>query len=123
MNWITADILIEIHDEVLKGPGGGEPGILHPHAIETAAQRPLAEFGGVEAFPDLWLKIAALVHSIITSHPFLDGNKRTAFAAADFCLALNGHIIAAGDDEQTRFFLEIAEGKHDVDAIAEWLRT
>ena len=89
MNWITLEELDRIHAQVLRETGGAA-GVLKPDAHEAVLQRPFSSFGGVELFPDLFSKVAALVHAIIAFHPFADGNKRTALVAGDVVCASTG---------------------------------
>lgn len=67
--------------------------------IESAAGRPFHVAFGVELWPTLPEKAAALFHSLSCNHCFFNGNKRTAVIALDLFLALNGHILAMTADE------------------------
>jgi len=73
-------------------------------------------------FLDLVSKVAALIHSLIAFHPFLDGNKRTALVAADVCLRLNGYRLVPSEQIEP-FFWSVARGENDVNQIAQWLST
>jgi death-on-curing protein len=72
----------EIHEWVIARGGGGLEGIRDAALLHAAVARPFATFGEVELYPTDFDKAAALFHSLIKSHPFLDGTKRTASAAA-----------------------------------------
>src|SRR5262249_44398095 len=72
----------EIHERVIARGGGGLEGIRDAALLHAAVARPFVTFGEVELYPTDFDKAAALFHSLIKSHPFLDGTKRTAFAAA-----------------------------------------
>ena len=61
------------------------------------------------------------IHTISSYHPFVDGNKRTALVAADVCLSLNGHRLAASDDLES-FFWSIARGERSVEDIELWVK-
>lgn len=121
MRWLTLTEILYIHQQVLEATGG-EPGILSLSALDAAVHRPLACFGEVEVFPTIIDKVAALIHGIITSHPFVDGNKRVALVAADVCLRLNGIRIRPAPEVEA-FFWAVARGEHDVESIAHWLQT
>ena len=82
----------------------------------------MATFGGVDLYPDLWTKAAALMHGLAQNHPFVDGNKRVALTATGIFLELNGYRLTAGNNEAAAFTLDIAAGKLDVNEIAAWLR-
>jgi len=98
METVTRDAILALHDEVISRTGGSH-GFLNEHLLDAALQRPLTAFGGVELFPTLYLKAAALAHSIATTHPFVDGNKRTAYLAAADWLDEEGMRIAADGAE------------------------
>ena len=121
MNWISPVELAIIHERVIAETGGIQ-GIINTGGIESALARPFSSFGGVELFPELISKVAALIHSIVSFHPFVDGNKRTALVAADVCLRLNGFRLAPSNEVEP-FFWAIARGEIDIDKIAEWLKT
>jgi death-on-curing protein len=71
----------EIHERVITR-GGGLEGIRDATLLHAAVARPFATFGAVELYPTDFDKAAALLHSLIKSHPFMDGTTRIAFAAA-----------------------------------------
>jgi death-on-curing protein len=79
-------------------------------------------FGGEDLYVDLAAKAAALMHSLVLNHPFIDGNKRVGAAAAEFFLEYNGHSIEATDDELEAMTLSVAEGKFEAEALAIWIR-
>ena len=120
MNWITLDDLLLIHARVIEATGGVR-GVVNAGGLESALLRPFTTFDGVELFPDLMTKVAALIHSIIAFHPFADGNKRVALVAGDICLRLNGLRLTPSDDVEP-FFWSIARGEQAVESIAVWLR-
>ena len=119
MNWINLKELILIHELVINETGGAH-GIINPIALESVLLRPFSSFEGKELFPDIWSKIAAFVHSLIVFHPFTDGNKRTAFVAAEVILKLNGFHIKPTVRHET-FFWAIARGEKSIEEIQNWL--
>jgi death-on-curing protein len=120
MNWITLAELALIHERVIEETGGVH-GITNPGGLESSLERPFTKFGGIELFPDLISKIAALIHSLIAFHPFVDGSKRTALVAADVCLRLNGYRLIPSADVES-FFWSVARGEKEIDEITEWLK-
>lgn len=119
MNWISLAELALIHEQVI-GKTGGMQGIINPGGLESALDRPFTAFGGVDLFPDIVSKTAALIHSVVMFHPFIDGNKRTALVAADVCLRLNGFRLVPSDDVEP-FFWSVARGEQEIEAIVNWL--
>ncbi len=87
----------------------------------SAAGRPQATYEGNDLYPDLFTKAAALVHSLVQNHPFVDGNKRTGIAAAALFLQANGLRLIAAIPEVAAFTLSVSMGKQDVPDIAAWL--
>ncbi len=68
-------------------------------------------FGGQDLYPTIADKAAALGHSLIQNHPFVDGNKRVGHAAMEVFLVLNGYEISASVDEQEEIILSVASGQ------------
>jgi death-on-curing protein len=101
---------------------GGSAGVRDQGLLESAVYRPQASFGSEDLYPDLFSKAAALGHSIIKNHPFVDGNKRTGFEAMRLLLRLNGYDIQASLNAKFSFVLAIAEGKLKEQAITDWLK-
>ncbi|WP_030923637.1 type II toxin-antitoxin system death-on-curing family toxin [Streptosporangium amethystogenes] len=93
--------------------------------LEAALLRPRTSVFGQDAYPDLFTKAAALFHSIISSHPFVDGNKRAAWLTMYVFCAKNGAMIEPADeDEAYDFVIAVASGKlAEVDEIADVLRS
>lgn len=90
--------------------------------LDSAAARPRSSAFGEDAYPTLDLKVAALLHSIARNHALVDGNKRLAWLAAVTFADLNGHAVGLTDDEAFALVLAVAEGKLEVEEIAESLR-
>jgi len=76
--------------------------------IESAAGRPFHSAFGQDAYPTLVEKAAALFHSLISNHPFHDGNKRTAVLAFEMFLVANGHSRALGNTPMYHLAEQIA---------------
>ena len=92
--------------------------------LESALARPRASVFGQDAYPDLHLKAAALLHSLARNHALTDGNKRLAWTACRTLLAINGQWIGAPEDERFDFVIAVAAGAlPDLDKAAEQLRT
>ena len=118
--YLDAGDLIEIA-RIVVGP---EVRIRDAGLLASAATRPATEAFGVEAYPDLWHKAAALLHSVCMNHALIDGNKRLAWTAARVFLAINAVPLKDVDvDEAEKFVMAVADGSlRDVDAIAAGLR-
>lgn len=92
--------------------------------LESALARPRASVFGQDAYPDLHLKAAALLHSLARNHALVDGNKRCAWTACRTFLAINAQWISATEDERFDFVIGVATGAMTgLDEIAERLRS
>lgn len=90
--------------------------------LESALARPRASVFGEDAYPDVQLKAAALLHSLARNHALVDGNKRLAWTACRTFLAINDRWISAPEDDRFDFVIRVATGAVDLDKIAEQLR-
>ena len=101
----------EIHEHIIVRGGGGLESIRDATLLHAAVARPLAIFGAIELYPTDFDKAAALFHSLIKSHPFMDGTKRTAFTAAVYFLHERGYILQRPfpKDDIIRFCVGLAE--------------
>lgn len=121
--WIHHDVILAIHEEQLA-EHGGSAGTRDKGLLESALARPehLHAYGlpngGEPAATDL---AAMYAHGIARNHPFIDGNKRTAFVAAELFLELNGYQLNATDAECVLIMLSLASGEIDETAFAAWL--
>jgi len=110
-----------IHDKMIK-VGGGREGIIDFTLLHSAVERPKATFAGKDIYPTLWLKAASLIHSIIKNHPFVDGNKRTAFFSALRFLNINGYDLKATKEQIISFTLSIDTKNLILEQIAIWFK-
>ena len=79
MKRLTTAQVLRLHATLIDR-FGGQHGVRDVGPLESALERPFAEFGGTEAFPTLPEKAAALMHGLAKNHPFIDGNKRVALS-------------------------------------------
>lgn len=101
----------------------GRRGVRDVGLLESALMRPASSAFGQDAYPDLWSKAAALMHSVIRNHPLLDANKRTSVALALAFLDRNGADVDHADPEALiELAVGIANDKLDVPEIAGRLR-
>jgi death-on-curing protein len=122
MNYLTVEQVLFLHARLIEETGGSH-GVRDVALLESAVARPQATFDGVDLYPDLFYKAAALMDSLIRNHPFIDGNKRTGIAAAALFLRQNGRYLTATNSELEAFTLYVTESRPDVSEIAAWLKT
>mgnify|MGYP001813934992 CR=1 FL=1 len=91
--------------------------------LGSAVARPQTTAFGEDAYPDIWTKAAALLHSIVKNHALVDGNKRLGWLATAVFLEINGvEISRARNDDVYELVIDVAAGQPSVDTIAERLR-
>lgn len=96
---------------------GGNGGIRDPGALESALFRPQTGY-----YDTLARQAAALMQSLAMNHPFIDGNKRVAFALTAVFLRMNGYRLVADADEAERFVVDrLIAGHAALDEIVQWL--
>jgi len=110
----------EIHSVLIKRFGGTD-GTRDASALVSALLRPFQTFENVDLYPDLPSRAAALIESVITNHPFIDGNKRTAYILMRLFLIYNKADINASQQEKFEFVMSIAKGERRYDEIVQWL--
>jgi len=117
--WIDSSVIPAVHDEQIA-EHGGSAGLRDPALLESALARPLnlAAYGN----PDHAELAACYGVAIAKNHPFLDGNKRTAFVAVELSLMLNGWQLHATDTDAVLMMLSVAAGKTNEATFAEWIR-
>jgi death-on-curing protein len=109
--------------EVARYAVDGDVAVRDYGLLESAQARPRASVFGRDAYPDLHLKAAALLHSLARNHALVDGNKRLAWTACLTFLAINGQWISAPEDERFDFVIRVATGADaDLGEIAQQLR-
>ena len=121
MKYLYPNQIRYLHQNIVE-VSGGSPGLRDKGLLESAVYRPQATFGGKDLYPDIFSKVAALGHSIIKNHPFLDGNKRTGFEAMRLMLRMNGRDVKASETVKFQFVLAIATGGLSEEKIAAWLK-
>ncbi|WP_406873851.1 type II toxin-antitoxin system death-on-curing family toxin [Aminobacter sp. P9b] len=108
-----------LHAEQLKLHGGAQ-GVRSEDMLESALARPLQKQAYGE--PNLCDLAAAYLFGIAKNHPFVDGNKRTAFAAADLFLYFKGLSVEAAQEDIIQFVLMVAAGEIDETGAAAFFR-
>lgn len=117
--WIDPSVILAVHDEQIA-EHGGTAGLRDRGLLESALARSinLTAYGK----PDHADLAACYGVGIAKNHPFVDGNKRTAFIAVELFLTLNGWKLSASDADAVLAMLAVAAGKIDETGFAEWIR-
>ena len=119
--YLSVAQVVSLHDLQIAR-FGGSTGVRDRRALEAAVMRPRATFGGEDLYPDVAAKAAALFHSLVQNHPFVDGNKRVGAHAMLLFLLGNDHEPEMPPRELTNATLAVAKGELGVEALAIWIR-
>jgi death on curing protein len=107
--YLTVPELLHVAERAL----GGKPEVRDVGLLEAAAARTSATAFGKDAYPDLDVKAAALLHSLARNHALLDGNKRLALAAVIAFYGINGRRLALTNDEAYDLVMAVSHGRLD----------
>jgi len=121
MRYLDADEVLLIHERILD-KFGGAGGLRNWGLLDSAVNRLRATFDGKDLYPNIFTKAAALGHSLVLNHPFVDGNKRTAWEAMHTFIEENRYSLQAEHDEIIELMLRIEDKSLGVEHIASWLK-
>jgi death on curing protein len=116
---LSRELILAIHDEQLFEHGGA-PGIRDEGLLESALSRPLNRSSC--GAPDIAKLAAVYAIGIVLNHPFVDGNKRTGFAALFTFLGLNGATFEPPEVDATMATLRLAANELKDDEFIDWVR-
>lgn len=119
--YISAAQVIALHRALIER-FGGSAGLRDKGALESAVGRPAMTFGGEDLYPDIAAKAAAMMHSLVLNHPFIDGNKRVGVAAAELFVLVNGWDLRASDVDLEELTLSVARGDMEIEPLTIWFR-
>lgn len=120
--WLTKAMLEFMHADQIRAHGG-QHGLRDPGLLESALARPRNAWAYQADEIDLPALAAEYAFGLVKNHPFLDGNKRIGFVAANVFLLLNGFEIEADEPEAVDAVTRTADGRLDKDGLAAWIRT
>lgn len=121
LKYLSVSQVVEIHRDIMKNFGGAH-GVRSTGLLESAVFRMRASFGGVDLYKNIFEQAAALFESLCRNHPFLDGNKRTAFVAAVTFLEINRYRTEFDLNKTEEFVLSVAMGKQKFKSIAAFFK-
>jgi death-on-curing protein len=116
--WVLDRIVESVHSKLLSEHGGPE-GVRDGGLLSSALARPKQKFA-YDSNASIFSLAAAYSFGLANNHPFVDGNKRTAFATGVVFLELNGYIFNANEVEAAITFEKIATGEIDEDELTSW---
>lgn len=120
IEYLGVDDLVTLAVALLGDP----PPVRDLGLLGAAAARPRASAFGDDAYPDLWTKAAALLHSVVKNHPLVDGNKRLGWLASAVFLDINGiDPTVASNDDVYGLVMHVAAHPIEIDELGRRLRT
>jgi death on curing protein len=116
--WLSVNIILDIHSEQLALFGGPD-GVRDLGLLESALARPINKLAYGES--NLAALAAAYAFGLAKNHPFVDGNKRAAFASIIVFLGLNGVDLIVPSEQATAVIMALAAGEIGEDDLARWI--
>ena len=110
--FIEKEMVLAIHTRQLA-KFGGTPGLRDAGLLDSALAQPQATFSSELLHPTIAEQAAAYLYHLAMNHPFVDGNKRTAFAVMDTFLRVNGYSLTLTDEQAYDLVLQVVERKLD----------
>lgn len=117
---ISKNLAVQLN-KIISEASGGSYGLRDENLLLSALNRPFQTFDGKDLYPSIIDKSAALFESIIINHPFIDGNKRMAYAFMVALLNDDGFEINATEDQKYKFVIEASQGNLNFESIKKWL--
>jgi len=118
--WISKEVVLALHARQVA-EHGGDAGLREESMLESALARPMQRHF-YDRGSDLCQLAASYAMGLAKNHPFVDGNKRTAFVVYRLFLLRNGLTLTAGKADRYLTMLHLAAGEMDEDTFADWLR-
>jgi len=120
MKPLTVEEVIAINTGIVNATGGSV-GLRDAGALAMCVAKPFQSFGGKETYADVFTKAAAVLESIARNHPFIDGNKRTAFLTAVRIIERNGYRTHFDNKEVEETMVKIVVEKYSIEIISAWI--
>ena len=120
MKKLTRHHILLLHSQLLAATGGLD-GIRDEGLLDSALESPYSGFADREFYPSVQAKAARLAFGLVSSHPFVDGNKRIGIMAMLVLLSINGIELDTTNDELVGLGLGLAQGTIDTDGVLDWI--
>ena len=117
---ISTEDVLKIH-KLLIDQFGGSHGVRDKSSLNSAINRPFATFDKQELYPEPVDKAAAILESIVTNHPFIDGNKRTGYVLARLLLLKSGLDIKTTQEDKYELVIAVSKGEWKFEQIRNWM--
>jgi len=118
--FLSIKLVLALHQDQIN-TFGGSSGIRDIGLLDSALKMPQQTFGGELLHSTIYEQAAAYLFHISRNHPFIDGNKRTAYAAMQTFLELNGYVLNLSDEEEIDLVLQVAQGNMSKEELSAFL--
>ena len=122
MRYPSEEYILREQQRIIEDSSGMH-GVRDMNMLLSAIGQPQQSFGGVDLYPDIISKSAALGYFLIRNHPFVDGNKRIGHAMMEWTLRANRYELQKDVDEQEAVILKIAAGEMTLEEVTSWLHS
>lgn len=119
--YLSVEEVVEIN-KIVTTLSGGSHGLRDSGLLQSITLKPQTSHSGKELYPDIYLKAAVLFEAIVNYHVFIDGNKRTGFAALAVFLHQNGYDLTVKNAEIVTLCLQTANKELDLAEVATWVK-
>ncbi len=120
MTKLSNEQILTLHSMIIKQSGGSD-GVRDNGLLDMALHAPFQTFENTELYPSIQSKAARLCFSIISNHPFIDGNKRIGILAMLVFLDVNQVMIQCSNQEIIELGLGVASGNFNTEFIIDWI--
>ena len=118
--FLSTLVVLALHQDMVAAFGGAI-GVRDEGLLDSALAQPKATFGGEFLHSTIYEQAAACLYHLSRNHPFINGNKRTACAAMETFLELNGYELTLSDEEEYQLVIQVAQGNMTKDEISIFL--
>ena len=120
-NFIDLEIVLKIHFRQIEKFGGSH-GIRDQGLLESALAQPQATFSGELLHQNIYEQAGAYLYHLAMNHPFIDGNKRTAFAVMDTFVRVNGYQLNLSNEDAYELVIQVANHQLDKQKLMSYLK-
>ena len=117
---LTKEQVVSIHSSLIKASGGTD-GVRDDGLLESALESPFQTFDGHDLYPSIIQKAARIGYSLVSNHPFIDGNKRIGIHIMLVFLAINGIDISCTQEDLIKIGLSLADDTMTFEELSVWL--
>ena len=119
--FLSISQVLDIHQDEINS-FGGTSGVRDEGLLDSALAQPQATFCGELLHPTIGEQAAAYLYHLVMNHPFIDGNKRTAFAVMDTFITLNGYSLNLSEEEAYNLVIRVVQREISKEELSAFLK-